>query len=378
MQGTNARAHARQTVQEIVNRSRLALAAKSAVAAAIAWYLAPLVPFAESEYSYYAPLGVLVSMYPTFFESARSGMQTVLGLVAGVALGLGGVGLVAFGSPGIVAVALVVAVGVAVGGAQLFGAGRDWVSMAGLFVLLLSRGESGEFSSSYLVTMGFGVVVGLAVQWIAVPPLYGKTAQVHVAEYRAALAAAFRAAASTITEGGGEQSIREAEIRVRVAGDAVRQGIDAAARSERANPRVRFGRAGRSQLGTVAGQLDAVQLQALVVSDLAARCGSRGTAAAVGAREEGAVPLRGALVWTARLLETGEPGGARAGAQGSAERGSSGAGAAAVSPQAAARSALRRYATSKESCQPLGADHAVQVAVAVSVGRALDALADWR
>ncbi|GAA1577542.1 hypothetical protein GCM10009692_16520 [Leucobacter aridicollis] len=281
-------------MQEIVNRSRLALAAKSAVAAAIAWYLAPLVPFAESEYSYYAPLGVLVSMYPTFFESARSGMQTVLGLIAGVALGLGGVGLVALGSPGIVAVALVVAVGVAVGGAQLFGAGRDWVSMAGLFVLLLSRGESGEFSSSYLVTMGFGVVVGLAVQWIAVPPLYGKTAQVHVAEYRAALAAAFRAAASTIMEGGGEQSIREAEIRVRVAGDAVRQGIDAAARSERANPRVRFGRAGRSQLGTVAGQLDAVQLQALVVSDLAARCGSRGTAAAVGAREGGAPSRCGA------------------------------------------------------------------------------------
>ncbi|MEH3089950.1 MAG: hypothetical protein PGN24_10270 [Microbacterium arborescens] len=66
--------------------SRLLLAGKAALAAAIAWYLAPLVPFAHDEYSYYAPLGVLVSMYPTIADSARAGLQAVAGLAIGIVI----------------------------------------------------------------------------------------------------------------------------------------------------------------------------------------------------------------------------------------------------------------------------------------------------
>ncbi len=62
---------------DAVSADRLLLAAKTAVAAALAWYLAPFVPFAQSEYSYYAPLGVLVSMYPTVARSASSGVQAL-------------------------------------------------------------------------------------------------------------------------------------------------------------------------------------------------------------------------------------------------------------------------------------------------------------
>ena len=54
-----------------------------AAAAVLAWYLAPLVPLASSEYSYYAPLGVLVSMYPTVARSAMTDGVVTSGGVCG-------------------------------------------------------------------------------------------------------------------------------------------------------------------------------------------------------------------------------------------------------------------------------------------------------
>ncbi|KDA05874.1 hypothetical protein DC31_14370 [Microbacterium sp. CH12i] len=81
-----------------------------AVAAAIAWYLAPFVPFADNDYSYYAPLGVLVSMHLTLAASARVGAQSLIGLGIGIALGLGGLGLVRVDVPGVIAVAAVIGI----------------------------------------------------------------------------------------------------------------------------------------------------------------------------------------------------------------------------------------------------------------------------
>lgn len=98
---------------EVFAASRLVLALKTAIAAAVAWYLAPLVPFADAEYSYYAPLGVLVAMYPTVVDSAKSGILALVGLACGIALGLGGLAIVALGAPAIVGVAFVVGAGVA-------------------------------------------------------------------------------------------------------------------------------------------------------------------------------------------------------------------------------------------------------------------------
>ncbi|GGH48038.1 hypothetical protein GCM10010921_25200 [Microbacterium album] len=162
----------RGAARGVMDGSRLALAARTAIAAAAAWYLAPYVPFAETEYSFYAPLGVLVSMYPTIAGTARSGAQTLIGLALGIALGVGGIGIVWAGAPGIVAVALVVAVGVAFGGADVLGDGKEWVAMAGIIVLLVGGPTPADFSVSYLVTMAFGVVVGLIVNVVIFPPLY--------------------------------------------------------------------------------------------------------------------------------------------------------------------------------------------------------------
>ena len=73
-------------LREAMRLPRLLLAAKTAVAVGIAWAIAPHMPGITDEYPYYAPLGALVSMYPTLMGSAKSGLQTLLGLAAGIGL----------------------------------------------------------------------------------------------------------------------------------------------------------------------------------------------------------------------------------------------------------------------------------------------------
>ncbi|RLK47666.1 FUSC family protein [Microbacterium telephonicum] len=219
---------------------RLLLAAKTAVAAVIAWYLAPLIPFAQDEYSYYAPLGVLVTMYPTVARTARAGGEALLGLGLGIVVGLGGLALVYAGVRGGVALALVVLVGVLAGGVRALGVGSDWVALAGLFVLLLGGGKADDFSISYLVTMAFGVAVGLVVNLVVFPPLYVRRARVRLNALRDAVAEQLRALAAAVADGDVDPERIEADMSGLAATmDAVETEVREAAESSRVNPRGR-------------------------------------------------------------------------------------------------------------------------------------------
>ena len=226
---------------EVVALSRLLLAAKTAVAAAVAWYLAPAVPFADAEYSYYAPMGVLVSMYPTVAESARAGVQALGGLAIGILLGFGGLAAVDAGAPGIAAIALVIGVGVALGGIRGLGEGRDWIAIAGLFVLLLGGGgKADEFSTSYIVTMGFGVLVGVAANYVLMPPLYLTEAGAQLTSLRERLALSLNRLADDAESGetDPERLDRESAELASLAA-TVAEGVREAGRSVRGNPRGR-------------------------------------------------------------------------------------------------------------------------------------------
>ncbi|MCR2801862.1 FUSC family protein [Microbacterium sp. zg-Y818] len=216
------------------------LAAKTAVAAAVAWYLAPAVPFADAEYSYYAPMGVLVSMYPTVADSARAGVQALGGLALGIVLGFGGLAAVTAGAPAVAAIALVIGAGVALGGIQGLGAGRDWIAIAGLFVLLLGGGHADEFSLSYLLTMAFGVLVGIAANYLLLPPLYLREAGAQLTVLRERLALSLERLADDVEAGGvdPERLDRESDELASLAG-AVAAGVGEAGRSVRGNPRGR-------------------------------------------------------------------------------------------------------------------------------------------
>lgn len=255
--------------QQLAKKSRVILAIKTAAAAALAWYLAPFVPFADAEYAYYAPLGVLVSMYPTVVDSARSGMQALFGLTVGITLGLGALAVVSQGTPPIAALALVVAIGVTLGGLQVFGAGRDWIPISAVFVLVLSGRDASGFSLSYLVTMSFGVLVGVLVQLLVVPPLYLPEARARLFDLQQDLASCLRKVAAAVS-GDPEKvdSLGRAVDSLVTTAATVTEEIQEARRSQRANPRDR-GRGGeRRSLDSQFSSLDQAVLFVRALSEL--------------------------------------------------------------------------------------------------------------
>ncbi|MCT9818671.1 FUSC family protein [Microbacterium sp. W1N] len=247
--------------------ARLLLAGKAAFAAVLAWYLAPLVPFTDDQYSYYAPLGVLVTMYPTVARSAHSGAQTLAGLALGVGIGLVGLAIVFAGWPGGVALAAVILVGVLLGGVGVLGVGRDWVALAALFVLLVGGRDLADFSVSYLVTTGVGVVVGIVVNLVVVPPLYVRRASGRLSVLRDALAAQLRAMADAVaaTDVDPESLQRELDLFAETM-DAVGDDVREARESGTVNPR---GRRHRGELDENDARLRGLELSWRYTRELA-------------------------------------------------------------------------------------------------------------
>lgn len=224
----------------LANQPRLLLAAKTSLAAVLAWYLAPFIPFAEDQYSYYAALGVLVTMSPTVARSTRVGAQVLAGLAPGVGLGLCGAAAFALGVPGGVVLAVVVGVGVLLGGIRMLGAGQDWVAFAALFVLLAAGGDRGAFSLSYLVTMAFGVLVGIAVNLLILPPLYLRRAGERLSQLRDAVTVLLTDAADAVLRGGLERGRFDSALTsLEETASAVITDVQEADESARANPRRR-------------------------------------------------------------------------------------------------------------------------------------------
>ncbi|MDJ1115516.1 FUSC family protein [Microbacterium dauci] len=300
-------------LRSATNRSRLLLAAKASGAAVAAWLLAPLVPFSAAEYSYYAPLGVVVTMYPTLADSARSGLQTLIGLAAGIGLGLGAVAVDLAGVPAVVPLALVVAIGILLGGLRQLGPGREWITMAAMFVLLIGgRSDAETFSVSYLVTMAFGVLVGVIVNVAIAPPLYLGRAEERLSSLRDELAEQLGQMADA-TAGGtiDDESLAAAMERLSGTLAVVTEDVREADLSRRGNPRGRRHHADDNARN--ATRLRALERTVFFTRDLAdvlMRLPPDAPALAGASRDRLADAIRacGAMVATdaARLAESGE------------------------------------------------------------------------
>ncbi len=108
-----------------ITKSRMLQAAKAAVAVGIAWSVAPYLPGVADDYPYYAPLGALVSMYPTLMGSVRNALQTLGGLAVGILLA-GAVLVVS--EPNVVTISLAVGVGSLIAATGWFGANREFTT----------------------------------------------------------------------------------------------------------------------------------------------------------------------------------------------------------------------------------------------------------
>jgi uncharacterized membrane protein YgaE (UPF0421/DUF939 family) len=225
----------------LAQQPRLLLAIKTSLAAVLAWYLAPLIPFLDEQYSYYAPLGALVTMYPTVARSARVGLQVLIGLAVGIGVGLCGIAALHLGVPGGVVLGAVIGVGVLLGGLRVLGAGGDWAPLAGLFVLLIGgASDPEEFSISYLGTTAFGVIVGIAVNLIVVPPLYLRQASERLTALRETVTGLLDDAADSVAQGEIQPDrFEKALVTLAETRAAVNADVEEAEESALANPRRR-------------------------------------------------------------------------------------------------------------------------------------------
>src|SRR6478735_11729304 len=218
---------------------RLKLATKAAIAAGLAFFIAPFMPGSAADYPYYAPLGALVAMYENVSGSMRQGVQTLVGLAIGVGLAFM---LFSLGSPSPLTVAIVMGLGVILAGLPRIGSGSDWIPTAALLVLLVGGHNPDKFSFGYLVQMGVGVSVGILVNLLVFPPLHFKAAALSLAELRLALAQQLWDMGKALQENWPpehEDWSRRSEA-LAAHTRSVRAAVQKADASRRANPRRRL------------------------------------------------------------------------------------------------------------------------------------------
>jgi uncharacterized membrane protein YccC len=218
---------------------RLQLAMKAALAAGIAFFIAPFMPGSAADYPYYAPLGALVAMYENVSGSMRQGVQTLAGLAIGIGLAFM---LFSLGEPSPVTVAIVMGLGVILAGLPRIGSGSDWIPTAALLVLLVGGHDPDRFSFGYLVQMGAGVTVGILVNLLVFPPLHFRAAALSLAELRLALSQQLADMATALKENWPpehEDWSRRSDA-LAASARSVRHAVEKADASRRANPRRRL------------------------------------------------------------------------------------------------------------------------------------------
>ncbi len=216
-------------------------AAKAAVAVGIAWSVAPYLPGVADEYPYYAPLGALVSMYPTLMGSLRNALQTLGSLAVGILLA--GAVLV-FSEPNVVTISLAVGVGALIAATGWFGVNREFIPVTALFVLIVGGPNADAYSIGYLEQISLGIVIGLLVNMLIFPALSLDAVGRELSNYRLVLADHLSEVAEALTqswppERDGWASRNDALVSV---SRDVRAALHYADDSRKANPRARIHR----------------------------------------------------------------------------------------------------------------------------------------
>jgi uncharacterized membrane protein YgaE (UPF0421/DUF939 family) len=163
---------------------RVALAVKSAVAAALAWTLMKPLPGVADSYPYYAPLGAVIAVSTTVAGSVRGSLQGLVAILLGASVAL----LVHPAPvPEVLALALVIAAGTILAGWERLGPNASWVPVSAMFVLILGRGDPWHYVLGYLGLTAVGALLGIGVN-LLFPPLPLTPTQHSVTRLRATLA----------------------------------------------------------------------------------------------------------------------------------------------------------------------------------------------
>ena len=224
-----------------ITRSRMLQAAKAAVAVGLAWSVAPYLPGVADNYPYYAPLGALVSMYPTLMGSVRNALHTLGGLAVGIAIASA---VIVFSEPNVVTISLAVGIGSLIAATGWFGANREFIPVTVLFVLIIGGPNADAYSIGYLEQISLGIVIGLLVNMLVFPELSLDAVGRQLSKYRSVLADHLSEVAEALTaswppERDGWASRSDALVSV---SRDVRAALHHADESRKVNPRSRLHR----------------------------------------------------------------------------------------------------------------------------------------
>ncbi|GAA4430275.1 aromatic acid exporter family protein [Georgenia halophila] len=247
---------------------RIALAIRGAIATALAWWIALLLPAPMSEYPYYAPLGAVVATTMTVAGSVRESVRAVTAVLLG-----GGIAFAAdwwASSADPVTIALAVALSILVGGWRWLGTLGSWAPMAALFTLVIAGGEA-FYVGAYAGLMLLGAAIGVGVNFVF-PPLPLAPLRQVLSRMRKTLGDQLGALAGALEndEMLDEEAWAERKHDLEPLRSEMRQALDTAREARRANQRARRYAVDYDRLARQAYAFDRISLLVADLTDLLA------------------------------------------------------------------------------------------------------------
>ena len=239
---------------------------RAALAAALAWQVATLLPPALAQSAYYAPLGAVIAVHPTVADSAAAAWRTVLAILLGFALAVT-VHELTSPIPGALTIALIVALAVAVEQWRVLREHASWVSFAAVLMLTVGVADPAKYAVSYAGLTLMGAAIGVLVTTVLFPPMQLTRAVRQIESTRTLLARHLQDIATGLRCGEvpspGEWATRGQQLEAAL--DRMRAAEGVVERARRANPRAR--RWGGSA-ASIREQSRAIDRVAVLVDDL--------------------------------------------------------------------------------------------------------------
>jgi uncharacterized membrane protein YgaE (UPF0421/DUF939 family) len=254
-------------IRDLLRRPWVQRGVRAALAAALAWQVAVLLPPALSQYAYYAPLGAVIAVHPTVADSAAAAWRTVLAILLGFGLAVA-VHRLTLAVPGALTIALIVVLAVGIEQWRVLREHASWVSFAAVLMLTVgTAADPARYAVAYAGLTLLGGAIGVLVTTVLFPPLQLTTAVRAIAETRTLLARHLRAMAAGLRRGdepaAGDWVRRGQELGTAL--DHMRAAEGLVERARRANPRARRWGGSATSIREQSRALDRV---AVLVDDL--------------------------------------------------------------------------------------------------------------
>jgi uncharacterized membrane protein YgaE (UPF0421/DUF939 family) len=239
---------------------------RAALAAALAWQVAVLLPPEIAQYAYYAPLGAVIAVHPTVADSAAAAWRTVVAILLGFALAVT-VHELTIPLPGALTIALIVALAVGIEQWRMLQEHASWVSFAAVLMITVGTADPARYAVRYAGLTLLGAAIGVLVTTVLFPPLQLTTAVRRIETTRALLARHLQDIATGLRRGEvptpGEWMRRGQELEAALDRMRVAEGL--VERARRANPRARRWGGSAASIREQSRALDRV---AVLVDDL--------------------------------------------------------------------------------------------------------------